>query len=153
MSLRSKALKFIHLSHAEQGMIISAYFLLIFIRISLAVFSFEHVRGILSFLMREKKTHDDVTWEEKIVDGIVWAVTTASRYLPFEINCFPRALATHVLLRRRNMDTELKIGISKSKAEEIEAHAWVVCEGRVIMGDLDDLERFSPLGQLDKKLL
>ena len=153
MGLKGRLNKFFQRSRDEQGLFISAGCLLIAIRTGLAIFSFERVRMILSFLAKDMNTEKYSGWEGSTVERIVWAVSTASRHLPVKMNCFPRALATQVLLSRQNIASELKIGVSRMGADQFEAHAWVVCNGRVIMGELDDLDRFKPLDQLDKKLL
>ena len=47
------------------------------------------------------------------------------------------------LLRRRGMESELRIGVRK-KAEVLEAHAWVEYQGCVLNDRSDVDQHFSP---------
>lgn len=70
------------------------------------------------------------------------AVRRASRLVP-GATCLPRALATRVMLERRGIPNALRFGVAKSAAGELEAHAWIEVDGRVVVGDLPDLERYA----------
>jgi Transglutaminase-like superfamily len=82
------------------------------------------------------------------ISHIVWRVNVSSRYLP-GVKCLARALATQVLLTRHGYPSELQIGVAKSEHGELEAHAWVEYQGRVIIGGLSTLSRFVPLPRLN----
>jgi hypothetical protein len=45
----------------------------------------------------------------------------------------------------------LHIGVKRPENGKLDAHAWVESEGRVIVGQLGDLSRFSPLMPLGKE--
>jgi len=74
---------------------------------------------------------------------IAWAVKAASRYVP-AANCLPRALATQTMLRQRGYPARIYIGLAKAEAGQLEAHAWVESEGKILMGGLQDLARYAP---------
>lgn len=78
------------------------------------------------------------------VDRIVWAVGVADRYVP-RGTCLTRALATRRLLGRAGRSARLRLGVARSPGGSLEAHAWVECDGRTVMGALADLVRFEPL--------
>ena len=82
------------------------------------------------------------------ISHIVWRVNVSSRYLP-GVKCLARALATQVLLTRYGYSSELQIGVAKSEQGELEAHAWVEYQGKVIIGGLSTLSRFVPLPRLN----
>jgi len=69
------------------------------------------------------------------VDRIVWAVGAASRWLP-GTTCLTSALALQRLLSRQGHASELHIGVAR-REEKFSAHAWLVCDGRVLMGELE----------------
>jgi hypothetical protein len=75
---------------------------------------------------------------------ILWALDVASQYVP-KATCLTRALALQVLLRRQGQTSRLHIGVAKSQAHILEAHAWVEYQGRVVLGDSSDLCRYTPL--------
>ncbi|NER80530.1 MAG: lasso peptide biosynthesis B2 protein [Leptolyngbya sp. SIO1D8] len=79
------------------------------------------------------------------VAKIVWSVNVASRYLPGKTKCLARALATQVLMNGHRYVSELRIGVDKTPEGEFRAHAWIEYQGRVIIGNLNDLAHFKPL--------
>jgi hypothetical protein len=70
--------------------------------------------------------------EVAIADGYASVVDMVARNLHWAlVTCLPRSITLWWLLRRRGIATELQIGVRKN-GERIEAHAWVVCCGKVI---------------------
>lgn len=78
---------------------------------------------------------------------IVWALLVASRFVP-RATCLPRALATEALFLQSGYRAELRIGVSKTAAGRLVAHAWVESDGQIVMGNLLDLSRYAPLPPL-----
>ena len=85
------------------------------------------------------------------VASVTWAVTTASARFP-PATCLIQALAAAAMLRRRGLTCQLRIGVrtrGNVGGAPIDAHAWVECEGRIAIGNLDhlsDLAVMAPLG-------
>lgn len=79
------------------------------------------------------------------VDFVAWAVTVAGRYTPGGAMCLVKALTTQLLLSRYGYVHRLHIGVAKSDTQSFRAHAWVECQGRVVIGKLSDLGCFQPL--------
>jgi hypothetical protein len=75
------------------------------------------------------------------VNELVWAVMAAARYVP-EATCLTRALAVHALLGRSGHPSHVEIGVAKES--RFEAHAWVVCGEKVVLG-ADEAHRFCPI--------
>ena len=84
------------------------------------------------------------------VASVTWAVTTASaRFSP--ATCLVQALAAVAMLRRRGLTCQLRIGVrtrSCARGAPIDAHAWVECEGRIAIGDLDHLSELAVMAPL-----
>lgn len=59
------------------------------------------------------------------IAGIRWAVTRASRRLPFTVVCFPRALAAQMMLRHRRVATTLYYGAATLPGKGLTAHTWL----------------------------
>jgi hypothetical protein len=78
---------------------------------------------------------------------VAWAVAAAARRLPAPFRaCLPQALAAEAMLKRHGAPAQLMIGARAAGAGgRIEAHAWVVSGGQVVVGSLDDLPAFVPL--------
>jgi hypothetical protein len=69
------------------------------------------------------------------VDRIVWAVSAASRRMP-ATTCLISAFALQRLLSQEGHASELHIGVAK-RDRKLAAHAWVVCEGRTLIGEYE----------------
>jgi hypothetical protein len=75
-------------------------------------------------------------------DRIAWAVAAASRRIP-GTSCLIAAFALQRLLSRAGHESELHIGVAK-RAQKLAAHAWVVCEGQILIGARED-DPYTPL--------
>ena len=73
-------------------------------------------------------------------------VEVASRYHMLKPTCLQKALVLYRLLRRKGVEVELIIGVTKAKGA-LEAHAWLEYHGRVILGG--QVERYAPLHWFD----
>ena len=69
------------------------------------------------------------------------AVEAAGRVVPGS-NCLSEGLTGWVLLTRAGRRPTLRVGVAK--ARRLEAHAWVECDGAVVVGG-DSGDGFSPL--------
>ncbi len=76
------------------------------------------------------------------VDRVVWAVRAASRRMP-GATCLCSALALQRLLSAQGHTSELHIGVAQ-EAKGIAAHAWVLHEGRVLIGE-EGQDRYTVL--------
>ena len=78
--------------------------------------------------------------------AIAWAVQAAARRVPGTRTCLLEALAADAMLRRRSYRSELRFGVrSKDAGSSLDGHAWVECDGRVVVGDVDDLDAYDQL--------
>ncbi|MCM2326661.1 MAG: lasso peptide biosynthesis B2 protein [Lysobacter sp.] len=77
------------------------------------------------------------------VDEAVWAVCAVARRVPGTA-CLARSLALQGVLRSAGIASELRIGVAKDVPEGLAAHAWVVCEGRVLPTG-DEPSGYTPL--------
>jgi hypothetical protein len=68
-------------------------------------------------------------------------VNMAARHSWFPATCLSRSLLLQWLLRRRGVESRLRIGV-RSPAGALEAHAWVECEGVPINDDADVANRW-----------
>lgn len=60
------------------------------------------------------------------------------RALPptFRATCLTQALAGWIMLSRRHIPAELKIGVRDPRADPFLAHAWLEVDHRVLLGDI-----------------
>jgi hypothetical protein len=62
-----------------------------------------------------------------------------------EVKCLARALTAQILLNRQGYLPKLCIGVSKGQNGKLQAHAWIECQGQVVIGNLSNLSDFVPL--------
>ena len=82
------------------------------------------------------------------IDRVVWAVRTVGQKILGDKPCLTEAMATQLLLNRRRLSTYLRIGVARGEQGKLEAHAWIEHEGRILIGNSPDDERFSQLPPL-----
>ena len=139
-------LKFVRLPSIEQWLLVKSAFLLVVVRLGLFLFSF---KTLLDFINTVKpKNRDRSNADNMAPDRIAWAVTAASRYIPFT-RCLSKAMVAQILFARLGYPAKLRIGVLKSDKGQLEAHAWVESQGRIVIGNLEDISRFSMLSSLE----
>lgn len=79
---------------------------------------------------------DDVAWT-------AWAIEHAAKRQGAALQCLPRALAAHAMLRRRGIASRICLGVARHR-DHLIAHAWIEVGSRKLVGG-DDSERFTPL--------
>jgi len=73
------------------------------------------------------------------------SVAAVARRLPL-MTCLVEALAAQAMLRRRGCESTLKFGVRPGgTGRAIDAHAWLVCDGLVVVGDFDGGREYATL--------
>jgi hypothetical protein len=136
--------KFLLLPSTDRTLLIGAALLLGAIRLGLCLLSFQTIRRILARLaspINRSPKAGSVSPQQ-----IARAVEVAAQYIPS--TCLSQALATQVLLERAGFSAYLRIGLAKKKGGQLEGHAWVESQGKIVIGALEDLPRFIALPPL-----
>jgi hypothetical protein len=118
----------------------------LFVRTGFLVFGFRLLLWVLPFksLVRvANRTADGLAGAPDACspEQVGWAVTAASTYVP-GATCLAQALAGQWLLRRAAHPARLHLGVAKTKNGTLKAHAWLECNGRVVVGG-EGLEHYS----------
>jgi hypothetical protein len=71
-------------------------------------------------------------------DAIVWAIEAVGRRFGRMSACLSRALAGELLLDANGAPVTLTIGVRRTEAGALEAHAWLARKGRVLLGGTSD---------------
>ncbi|QSJ19249.1 lasso peptide biosynthesis B2 protein [Nostoc sp. UHCC 0702] len=135
--------KFLNFTASDRYLLLSAAFILGAVRLGLWLLSFQTLQQVLARLTQA--TSKPQTLDESSIDKIVWAVNVASYYMPGHVKCLARALTTQTLLNQYGYSPELRIGVAKGDKGKFEAHAWVEHQEKVVIGNLTDLARFTPM--------
>jgi hypothetical protein len=77
------------------------------------------------------------------LDRTARIVEALFRHYPFRPSCLKKSLVLFRLARRRGMPAQLRIGVKKQR-DELLAHAWVECAGRMLLPG-DGVELYHPL--------
>ncbi len=141
--------KFFQLSPDYRWYLIRAAALMLFIKIALKVVPFKRLYILLNSLAQppagKQPGADDLY-------RALAAVDTAARYTPLTSTCLIQALTGKVLLARGGIPADLQIGVLHGTAGHLEAHAWVVYQGKVVIGDRRDLARYQVFTNLKESL-
>jgi Transglutaminase-like superfamily len=132
--------KFLALAPAERRLLAEAALLVGTARLGLWLLPFRALPDLLGRLARlcarRASTH-------MAPARIAWAVAAVSSYVP-AATCLTQAMAARALLARHGCPAQLRIGVAHGAHGQLEAHAWVEADGRVLIGGAIS-ERYTPL--------
>ena|SRR5687767_2328391 len=134
--------RFLQLPARDRSLLLWCATLLAAARIALWGLPFRTVRRWIARLARRLRSG------ETTPARVAWAIALAKRVVP-GATCLPQALVAEALLVAAGQPAELRIGVQKTAAGKLEAHAWVESGGRMIVGDLSQgLSGYTPLPPL-----
>jgi hypothetical protein len=140
--------KLADLSSVERRWLIKVALLLGTIRLGLRLLGFRTLWRLLSHA--RPTLVGGVAHQSDSAERIAWAVTVAGPYVLDDKPCLAQALAAHLLLVRRGFPAQLRVGVARGERGQVEAHAWVESDHRVVVGgSVTELARYTPLLALD----
>ena len=144
-----KILSYLHrfclLTPIQRRLLLEASLSLLLAIIIIKLFSFRRLTTYLSCPLRVK----EITGIARsiLVAEVVAAIDIATKYLPVEIVCFPRAIVAHKMLHDRGIQTTLYYGVARFPYKGLEAHAWVKDEDKNVI-NCCNIEKYGVLFQL-----
>lgn len=140
-----RARRFLQLSFADKAMLVGCLWRLAVTFIALQTRGYHRVsRDLTSRLQRQRSSRHEIPSAAKII----WAVRAAARALP-RTRCLAQAVTLHYLLARSGHASIIRIGITGDQTLGFEAHAWVVRDGRIAIGEAGAAEgRFRTMTEL-----
>ena len=81
------------------------------------------------------------------VEQLVRAIRIVSRFVP-GATCLTQALAAQALLTQSGFPSQVEIGVARDDLRRLHSHAWVVCQGQVVLGG-QQLNHYNPMIVLD----
>src|SRR5689334_15098473 len=75
---------------------------------------------------------------------VIWAINAVSRRIG-GATCLAEAAVAYTMLRRHGHDPRLRIGVRQGESA-LDAHAWVECDGIVVVGELPEMTGYAMLG-------
>lgn len=70
------------------------------------------------------------------------SVPRAAQIVPWRSDCLVQAEAARALLFRQNIRADIRLGARKTAGKQLDAHAWLICDGKVVTGG--DITVFEP---------
>lgn len=145
--LLHKARSFQRLPYFEQLWFLPVWWLLGLSRFAILAFAFRRLAPWLGVQAQA------CVWlpvldrrEETLALHISRVVRLASRYTPWQSNCFPQTVVARLLLGLYGVPYTLFFGLTRDQdASEIKAHAWVVA-GRVSVAGGRSFDQFTVVG-------
>lgn len=113
--------------------------------IAVVVGSFSRVRAGLLWVADRAAVPGDPTPAR-----VATAVAVADGWLPGERTCLVRSLTAETLLRLYGHRPVHRIGVDTGVADGMKAHSWLEHGDEILIGDLEDLDRYTPLPPLDE---
>jgi len=138
-------------SATQWGTLLGTVGMMALVRASLSLFSLRDVvKGLQQVAKRFPSRHavsdayrHEVTWS---------ASRVGARMLP-KRPCLTQALVAQFFLwRRGDTSTSMHIGVNKDSDGGLLAHAWLECDGRVIIGGTGSPEQYKRLDQLEERI-
>jgi hypothetical protein len=83
--------------------------------------------------------------QAELARAAAFSVALAGAFFPGRAVCLEQSLALYVLLRRRGVPAELKLGVQPFP---FNAHAWVELDGEPLNEDPEGIARFVPLAEM-----
>lgn len=139
----NNALKFYRLSWQQRYLVAQASLLLPLAALALRWLGFRRFQSILITLspLADEPVTDEAEVHRQAI-ATARAVRVAALHGPYGGNCLQRSLVLWWLLRRRNIEADLRFGVRK-EAEEFQAHAWVELRGFALNEAGDVRQRFA----------
>lgn len=111
-------------------------------RIAFARFEAKHIKSRNAAVARLQKTVENGA-SERTLSRIAYVVPRLSDRLPWRSDCLVQAMAAQSWLRALGFASKIRIGVENPKDGEFGAHAWLICDERVITGG--DIKRYETI--------
>lgn len=142
-----RLIKLSRLPGPERRMVIQILALIALIRLLLWVLPFRTARALVSWMARQPARN--VAGRSLSPEQLAAVIGRLSDHVP-GATCLTQALVAEVVLRRAGYEPVVRVGVGRDERNVFRAHAWVECDGRVVIGQTDDFERFTPLPPLEQ---
>lgn len=137
--------KFWRLPGEQRRLLVSALLCLVAVKVGLRVIPLPVILRRLETLKVSKTFR---AWDPLPPEQAAWAIRAVSRYLPGTRNCLVQSLAAQAMLARQGGASQLRIGVAKDDGGQFKAHAWVECDGEIIIG-AEGVSQYTALPPLE----
>jgi len=128
----------------DRALVLEGALLLSFVWIGLRLLSFVQLRSLLARYAVRFRTASAAA--RPGLDRTTWAVRAVADRSPVSMTCLVRAVAADAILRRHGFASQVRIGVRRHDgawSRPLDSHAWVECDDRIVLGQLDDLGDYT----------
>jgi hypothetical protein len=126
--------KILHLKFSDVSLFIQSVYYLTLSKRKIKRSSFKKVAPTLGKLNQEIRKELSNS-EYLLAEKIRLATMRASRVVPFRSVCMDQAMTGVILLKKHHIPCTLFLGVRKrEEGNGLDAHAWVVCGDKIILG-------------------
>ena len=86
--------------------------------------------------------------DSELLRRIGAAVGAAAGNVPWRSDCFPQAIAGHMLLRHHGCGSTIHLGVERGSGDDLNGHAWLTSGDTVVTGG-EDLDRYVETLRID----
>lgn len=140
-----KIISFFKISNKDRFLFFEAFLLIAIARILIRFFSFKKLMQYLGEPQKELPITVLSTEEKKFHLQISRAIKRAARYSFWHTMCYEQALTAKLMLKRRNINATIYIGMMKNETNKLEGHAWIRAGDYILTGN-HQLEQYTVVG-------
>jgi hypothetical protein len=131
------------LSWSDRWILLQAFVWLPLTGAALRLCGFAGLHALLSRLPPGRMKQSEPSLRLEHARTVARLVRAASAHGFYHPTCLPQSLVLWSILRRQGTKATLHAGVRKT-TQQVEAHAWVACDGVALNDDEDAHERFAP---------
>ena len=142
--MTDKLRRFGRLEGRDKWMLFHAALWLAAARVMLMAMPFPKLASSLSGKDREEVDAPDA----ELLRRISAAVGAAAGNVPWRSDCFPQAIAGHMLLRHHGYRSTIHLGVERGGGDDLKGHAWLTSGDTVVTGG-ENLDRYVETLHID----
>ena len=146
-----KLYRFLKLPRSDQKLFLQAYILMMLVRLGLLLLPFQKLQDLI-LKTNELRFLGEANHDVGAKD-IALSVIRSAKLSPGGVKCLAKALTASMLMKTYGLPYKTNIGVAKGEKNNLEAHAWVESEGKIVVGYLPDLSRYVAMSSAGKGLI
>lgn len=141
-SIMFKLHAFSHERLADHWLMIKTFLTLTTVNLLLKLVSVNRLQKLMA-AQPEKYRYN--SGDLPVIHRTVKAIEIADRNASEKFSCMAKALSGYYLLATQNIPVEMCVGVKLGLPGQLDAHAWILYQGEVVLGRLDDISAYTKL--------
>ncbi|MEH6756663.1 MAG: lasso peptide biosynthesis B2 protein [Parasphingorhabdus sp.] len=129
----------------DKWLIVLAFTLLWVIRVGLWTIGYRRLHSLVATKQTMRLPSD------AMAQRVAFSVFFSSRMVP-KATCLVQAISAQWIFNLRGYSSHIQVGVKENERLKLEAHAWLLCGNRVIIGgNRESLADYSPFLKLPQR--